>query len=156
MDGRRPSYSPEELRTIVAEAHTRGRRMIGDCTAAAGIERPLDAGFDALAHCQFLTPDGADCFDEGLARRIAAQVVYVNPTLQINRVLLCECVRRHKFTPERRAALDAWTARYPRFAANVARLRDLGVLLVCGSDCGWGYSTFDETWLELDAMVEAV
>jgi imidazolonepropionase-like amidohydrolase len=143
------------LRTIAEEAHAQGRRVMGHCTAAAGIERALDAGFDAIAHCQFLTPDGADRFDERLARRIAEQGVFVNPTLQINRVLLSERVQRDELTPERRAALDAWTARYPRFAANVPRLRDLGVRLVCGSDCGWGYSTFAETWLELDALVEA-
>ncbi len=154
-DGRRPSYSLEELRAIVEEAHAHGRRVMGHCTAAAGIERALDAGFDAIAHCQFLTPDGADLFDDRLARRIAEQGVFVNPTLQINRVLLSERVQRDDFTPERRAALDAWTARYPGFAANVERLRDLGVRLVCGSDCGWGYSTFAETWLELDALVEA-
>jgi imidazolonepropionase-like amidohydrolase len=154
-DGRRPSYSLEELRIIVEEAHAQGRWVMGHCTAAAGIERALDAGFDAIAHCQFLTPDGADRFDERLACRIAEQEVFVNPTLQINRVLLSERVRRDDLAPERRAALDAWTARYPRFAANVTRLRDLGVRLVCGSDCGWGYSTFAETWLELDALVEA-
>jgi imidazolonepropionase-like amidohydrolase len=154
-DGRRPSYSQEELRTIVEEAHAQGRRVVGHCTAAAGIERALDAGFDAIAHCQFLTPDGANRFDEFLANRIAEQGVFVNPTLQINRVLMSERVRRDDLAPERRAALDAWTASYPTFAANVARLRDLGARLVCGSDCGWGYSTFDETWLELDALVEA-
>jgi imidazolonepropionase-like amidohydrolase len=29
------------------------------------------------------------------------------------------------------------------------------VRIICGSDCGWGYSTFAETYLELDALVEA-
>lgn len=154
-DGRRASYSLEELRAIVDEAHAQGRRVIGHCTAAVGIERALDAGFDAIAHCQFLTIDGADRFDERLADRIAKQGVYVNPTLQINRVLLGDRLRKDALPPERRAALDAWNARYPEFAANVVRLRDLGVKLVCGSDCGWGYSTFDETWLELDALVGA-
>lgn len=154
-DGRRPSYSLEELRAIVEEAHAQGRRVVGHCTATAGIERALDAGFDAIAHCQFLLPDGTDRFDERLANRIAEQGVFVNPTLQINRVLRSERVPRDSLTPERQAALDDWTARYPRFAANVPRLRDRGVRLVCGSDCGWGYSTFDETWLELDALVEA-
>lgn len=154
-DGRRTSYSMQELRAIVDEAHAQGRRVMGHCTAAAGIERALDAGVDAIAHCQFLTPDGSDRFDERLAHRIAEQGVFVNPTLQINRVLRGDRVRRDDLTPERRATLDAWTARYPAFAANVARLREMGVKLVCGSDCGWGYSTFDETWLELDALVEA-
>lgn len=154
-DGRRPSYTLAELAAIVDEAHARGRRVIGHCTATAGIERALDAGFDMIAHCQFLTPDGGDVFDARLAARIAGQGVFVNPTLQINRILLSERVPRETFDAERRAGLEAWTARYPRFAENVVRLRDLGVRLICGSDCGWGYSTFDETYLELDALVEA-
>ncbi|MGH2617466.1 MAG: amidohydrolase family protein, partial [Thermomicrobiales bacterium] len=154
-DGRRPSYTLAELAAIVDEAHTRGRRVVGHCTAAIGIERALDAGFDVIAHCQFQGPAGGDTFDEELARRIVGQGVFVNPTLQINRVLTTERVPREQFDPERRAALDAWTARYPRFAENVRRLRDRGVRLICGSDCGWGYSTFDETYLELDALVAA-
>jgi imidazolonepropionase-like amidohydrolase len=149
-DGRRPAYSQAELNTIVEEAHARDRHVVGHCTATAGIERALNAGFDVIVHCQFLTPDGGDTFDEPLARRIAAQGVFVNPTLQINRVLMSDRV-----PPERRAGLEPWTARYPRFAGNVRRLHDFGVRLICGSDCGWGYSTFDETYLELDAMVEA-
>jgi imidazolonepropionase-like amidohydrolase len=154
-DGRRPSYTPAELSAIVDEAHTRNRRVVGHCTAASGIERALDAGFDIIAHCQFTTPDGSDAFDERLAHRIADQGVFVNPTLQINRILLSDRVPREQLSPARRAALDAWTARYPRFAENVRRLHGLGVRLICGSDCGWGYSTFDETYLELDALVEA-
>jgi imidazolonepropionase-like amidohydrolase len=154
-DGRRPSYTPAELAAIVDEAHARDRRVVGHCTATSGILRALDAGFDVIAHCQFLTPDGSDTFDEPLAQRVADQGVFVNPTLQINRVLMSDRVAPDQFDSERRAALDAWTARYPRFADNVRRLRDLGVRLICGSDCGWGYSTFDETYLELDALVEA-
>jgi imidazolonepropionase-like amidohydrolase len=154
-DGRRPSYTPAELAAIVDEAHTRNRRVIGHCTAASGIERALDAGFDIIAHCQFLTPDGSDAFDERLARRIVAQGVFVNPTLQINRILMSDRVPRHLLDPERLAALDAWNARYPRFVETMCRLQALGVRLICGSDCGWGYSTFAETYLELDAMVEA-
>ena len=154
-DGRRPSYTPAELAAITDEAHTRNRRVVGHCTAASGIERALDAGFDIIAHCQFLIPDGSDAFDERLARRIAAQGVFVNPTLQINRILLSDRVPRHLLDPERLAALDAWNARSPRFVENMRRLQALGVRLICGSDCGWGYSTFAETFLELDAMVEA-
>lgn len=154
-DGRRPAYTAGELAAIVDEAHARGRRVVGHCTATRGIALALDAGFDVIAHCQFLSPDGSDGFDEVLAGRIAAQGVFVNPTLQINRVMLGERVPRGQLDAERLAALDAWNARYPGFAENVLRLHRLGVRLVCGSDCGWGYSTFDETFLELDALVEA-
>ncbi len=154
-NGRRPSYTPAELTAIVDETHARDRRVVGHCTAATGIQRALDAGFDVIAHCQFLTADGSDDFDERLASRIAERGVFVNPTLQINRILTSDRVRRDQMEPERLAALDAWTARYPRFADNARRLPELGVRLICGSDCGWGHSTFDETYLEIEAMAEA-
>jgi imidazolonepropionase-like amidohydrolase len=149
-NGRRPSYTQAELDAIVDEAHARERRVWGHCTATTGIERALNASFDVIAHCQFFEPDGTLAFDERLARRIADQGVYVNPTLQINRILLGDRV-----PAERRPALAAWTTHYPNFARNVVKLRDLGVRLLCGSDCGWGYLTFDETWLELEALVAA-
>jgi imidazolonepropionase-like amidohydrolase len=149
-NGRRPSYTQAELDAIVDEAHARERRVWGHCTATAGIERALSAGFDVIAHCQFFEPDGTLAFDERLAHRIADQGVYVNPTLQINRILLSDRV-----PAERRPGLAAWTSHYPDFARNVVKLRDLGVRLICGSDCGWGYLTFDEGWLELEALVAA-
>lgn len=149
-NGRRPSYTQPELNAIVDEAHARDRRVIGHCTATVGIERALNAGFDLIAHCQFLHPDGSDVFDADLAQRIADQGVYVNPTLQVNRVLLGDHVPAGQ-----RAQLAAWTSRYPRFASNALRLHELGVRLICGSDCGWGYVTFDETYREVDALAEA-
>lgn len=149
-NGRRPSYTQAELDAIVDEAHARDRRVVGHCTATLGIERALNAGFDIIAHCQFIGPDGGDAFDAGLARRIADQGVYVNPTLAINRVLMS-----NRVPPSQRAALAAWNSRYPSFVDNLRRLRDLGVRLICGSDCGWGYLRFDETYRELEALVEA-
>lgn len=149
-NGRRPSYTQAELDAIVDEAHARDRRVVGHCTATLGIERALDAGFDIIAHCQFIGADGGDAFDDGLARRIADQGVFVNPTLQINRVLMSDRV-----PPSQRTALAAWNSRYPSFVDNLRRLRDRGVRVICGSDCGWGYLRFDETYRELEALVEA-
>jgi imidazolonepropionase-like amidohydrolase len=149
-NGRRPSYTQAELDAIVDEAHARDRPVWGHCTATAGIERALNAGFDVIVHCQFLNPDGTLEFDAPLARRIVERGVYVNPTLQVNRILMSDRV-----PPERRAATAAWTAHYPDFARNVVRLRDLGVRLICGSDCGWGFLRFGETADELDALVAA-
>jgi imidazolonepropionase-like amidohydrolase len=34
-------------------------------------------------------------------------------------------------------------------------MAEMGIPMVCGSDCGWGYSPFGETHLELDAMAAA-
>ena len=154
-DGRRPSYSLAELQALVVEAHTRNRQVFGHCTAVEGIRRAVEAGFDVIAHCQFLVPDGSTRFDEPLVKRMVDQGTFVNPTLQINRILLSERVEWLKMTPDRQRSLRVWNDRYGEFADAFARMAQMGVRMVCGSDCGWGYSTFDEVHLELDAMVEA-
>ncbi len=154
-DGRRPSFTQAELNALVDEAHARGRPVAGHCTAARAIERALDAGIDIVAHAQFLAPDGSNRFEEGLAQRMAEQGTVVNPTLQINRILASARVNRAAMDAAQCARHDAWVARYPEFCDAFRRLRAAGVPMVCGSDCGWGYSTFDEIHLELDAMVEA-
>jgi imidazolonepropionase-like amidohydrolase len=48
-----------------------------------------------------------------------------------------------------------WRSLYPKFQDNFRRMTELGVPMVCGSDCGWGYSTFRESYLEVDAMATA-
>jgi imidazolonepropionase-like amidohydrolase len=154
-DGRRPSYSPAELHALVDEAHTRNRKVFGHCTAHTGILRAVDAGFDLIAHCQFLLPDGSTRFDAELVRRMVDRGIFVNPTLQINRILASNRVDWSKLTPDRQRTLQLWVNRYGEFADAFARMAQMGVRMVCGSDCGWGYSTFDEVHLELDAMVEA-
>lgn len=154
-NGRLPAYTLAELQAIADEAHAHERKVFGHCTAIAGIARAVEAGFDVIAHCQFFRPDGSTAFDAELARRMADQGIFVNPTLQINRILRSERVDWQAMSPERRAALQRWNERYPEFTDAFRRMFDLGVRMVCGSDCGWGYSTFEEIHLELDAMVEA-
>lgn len=154
-DSRRPAYAASELSAIADEAHARNRKVFGHSGAIAGTERALDAGFDLIAHCHFQTPDGRNDFDERLARRILEQGVYVNPTLQTNRVRGDERIINRLPADTRRATFDAWSARYAKIVDNYSRLHQLGVRLICGSDSGWGWTAFGENYLELDAMVAA-
>lgn len=154
-DGRRPAYSPAELQALSGEAHARNRRVYGHCTATEGIRRAVDAELDLIAHCQFFQPDGTFRFDRDLALRVRDAGIYINPTLQINRILASDRVDWSVFTPDRAESLRAWINRYPEFTESFRVMADMGIAMVCGSDCGWGYSPFGETHLELDAMVEA-
>jgi imidazolonepropionase-like amidohydrolase len=80
-DPLRPSFTTDELRTIVDEAHNRGRLVGAHTTAAAGVERVLDAGIDMVIHCQFLYPDGSYRFRDDLVGQIVRDSRWVNPTL---------------------------------------------------------------------------
>jgi imidazolonepropionase-like amidohydrolase len=154
-DGRRPSFTQIELDALVDEAHARNRPVFAHCTAARAIKRALNAGVDCIAHAQFLAPDGSNQVDEALVQRMVMDAVAVNPTLQINRILGSGRVDLAAMTAPQRTRHKAWVARYPEFAQAFRTMHEAGVAMVCGTDCGWGYSPFDELHLELDAMVEA-
>lgn len=79
---------------------------------------------------------------------------YVNPTLEVNRAL-AETLRSRaaELTPAEEAILAEREDRYAGQCENVARLVQLGVKMVAGSDAGWGYVDFDGLLRELDAML---
>ncbi|MBI5877260.1 MAG: amidohydrolase family protein [Chloroflexi bacterium] len=154
-DSRRPAYSLPELCAAADEAHARNRKVFGHCSAIAGTTQALDAGFDLIAHCHFQTPDGRNEFDERLAHRIVEQGLYVNPTLQTNRVRGDARIIGRLPADAQRPAFEAWSARYAKITYNFSRLHQMGVRLICGSDSGWGWSAFGDNCLELDAMVAA-
>ena len=81
-DNRRPSYTVEELRAIVDETHNMGKLTTAHCLATQSLTNALDAGVDMIEHAGFLEPDGSYKFYPEIGDRIAAQGVYVSPTVQ--------------------------------------------------------------------------
>ena len=81
-DNRRTSYSVEELRAIVDEAHNFGKLTTAHCLATESLTNALEAGVDMIEHAGFIEPDGSFKFDQHIAERIAEQGVYVSPTVQ--------------------------------------------------------------------------
>ena len=152
-DPYRPSYRPEELRAAAEEAHDAGKRAIAHCSATAGMSRALEAGFDVIFHAHFYRPDGTLQFQPEVAQRLVDSGAYVNPTLEVNRVLV-ESLRSREGdrTPAEEAALAQRTHRYAGQLENVAKLVQLGVKMVAGSDAGWGLVAFGDLVKELEAM----
>ena len=81
-DNRRPSYSVEELRAIVEEAHRFDKLTTAHCLATQSLTNALDAGLDMIEHAGFREPDGSYKFDNAIAERISKEGVYVCPTVQ--------------------------------------------------------------------------
>ena len=81
-DNRKASYSVEELRAIVNEAHNFGKLTTAHCLATQSLINALDAGVDMIEHAGFIEPDGSFKFVPQIAERIAEQGVYVSPTVQ--------------------------------------------------------------------------
>ena len=77
--GSRPQdrqFSDEELRAIAGEAHRHGLPATAHAHTSAGVAAALDAGFDGIEHCTFVTG-----VDEDLVRRLAAAGTVVSFTL---------------------------------------------------------------------------
>ena len=109
-DNRRPSYSVEELRAIVDEAHALGKPTTAHCIATQSIVNALDSGVDSIEHATFIEPDGSYRFNPRIAERIARQGVLVSPTVQTGyrkrERLLQKREQGHALTPEERHRLE--------------------------------------------------
>ena len=85
-DPYRASFSLEELKVIVEEAHNRNRPVLAHCRCTESINFALDAGVDAILHCFFTDSDGSYRYDEPTADRLAETGVWLNPTMHLGRV----------------------------------------------------------------------
>ncbi len=125
----RPVYDLPVLRALVDEAHLAGMRVAVHAHGVDGIRRAVDAGVDTIEHCTMTTREGVR-YDTDLARRIAAQGIVVVPTL--NRRWLDDDL--------------PWTSGEVAIGV-LRRLREDGVQLAVGTDCGIdGVGHADHLW----------
>ena len=135
-----PSFTADELRAAVDEAHALGLPVAAHCTSIAGLEQAVRAGVDLLVHAFFYEPDGTYRFRPDLADAIAASGASVNPTLHTVESRIAEArrisSRRALDTVERRQ-LEADLRGLDERREMASRLLDHEVPLVVGSDGGF-------------------
>jgi imidazolonepropionase-like amidohydrolase len=140
-DPLRPSFTTDELRTIVEEAHNRGRLTAAHTTATAGIERVLDAGVDMIIHCQFLNPDGVARYREDLVDRIVRDERWVNPTLHTQQTEIDGLEGKRERDGGLSAADEAQQAdnraTMEVLLKSTGRMLKQGVKVTAGSDTAW-------------------
>ena len=156
-DNRRPSFSVEELRAIVDEAHNQGVPTTAHCIATQSIANALDAGVDSIEHATFIEPDGSYVFNPHLAERIAGQGVRVSPTVQTGyrrrEKLLAMKEEGHALTPEDKIRLEDLQIKCERQVEFLGRLwSEWGITIVAGTDA---ISSFGDYCLGLELQVEA-
>jgi imidazolonepropionase-like amidohydrolase len=149
------SYTSEELRAIVDEGH-RAERLVGiHCTGTAGIVNALDTSADMIIHGNFNNADGSATFVPDLARRMADQDVWLNPTVHIGRTRIWRLQRIAKERPlseVEAAELALAEERYKIRCEHVAELLKFGVRMAAGSDCGWSYYAFGGFRHEIESL----
>jgi len=140
-DPLRPSFSVEELRTIVEEAHRRGKLTGAHTTATAGIVNVLDAGVDMIIHCCFWNPDGPYAYRADLVDRIATDGRWVNPTLHTQQTeidgLEGKRARDGGLSAADEAELAGARATMDTLREGVRRMIGQGVRMTAGSDTAW-------------------
>jgi imidazolonepropionase-like amidohydrolase len=129
------SYSVEELKVAVAEAHQVGKKTMAHCLGADSIARAVEAGLDQVEHLNFLHPDGARVFDERLAERIVADDVVVSPTIQTSyRELERLEALGEALSPAERQLRDTYRYKIDTKLDFVRRFHELGAVIVAGTD----------------------
>jgi imidazolonepropionase-like amidohydrolase len=153
-----PAYTEEEMRAAVAEAHAIGLSVAAHCTNSDGTAMAVRAGVDLLVHAFFYDADGAYRFRPDLAEAIVAHGASVNPTLytvesRIRRAREISVLRQ--LTDPERAQLDADLRGLDERRDMVARLHEMGVPFVVGSDGGFTEVRHGTTAREAAALVAA-
>jgi imidazolonepropionase-like amidohydrolase len=152
----RPSYTVDELRAAVEEAHRLHRRVGIHCTCAEATRNALAAGADHIEHALFLAEEGGrQRFEPDVADAVAARDVAVTSTLCVGRYLIDALSARSHPAPEERAGLERWGRMHDANLDNTRRMRGAGVRYVAGTDAGWRFTPFDGLATELELLHHA-
>ena len=154
--GQRPSFDVDELTAICAEAHKFGKHVAAHCVNSKAMEYALEAGVDTLIHAVHNDPDGTPNYRPDITERIAKQGVFVNPTLHQARERLWQLEQKREaegLTLEEQAQLDNGKRNQEGRWGHVARMREEGVTIVCGSDAAWANYKMGRFQAEVDAHV---
>jgi imidazolonepropionase-like amidohydrolase len=154
---REPSFSEEEIRAAVDEAHKHGRTVSAHCEAYESVGNAARAGVDVLEHCGFILKDGSRGFDEEAVRTMTEKKLYYDPTLQTGssaRDALREKEKDGALTEDERSALEGLDYKIRRKSENLARMVEMGVQVVAGSD-GIGLGNSARLIRAMELMVEA-
>jgi imidazolonepropionase-like amidohydrolase len=139
-----PQFDQAELRTIVATAHSHGKKTFAHCSGFEGLKVAVAAGVDSIEHGFFMTPDILDA----MAQKRIAWVPTVSPV-------------HFQWAHPELAGWDAGTIANLRrildsHGEHIALAHQKGVELVAGSDAGspgvrHGEALIDEIFHFLDA-----
>lgn len=154
----RPSFNVDELTAICDETHKFGKHAAAHCASTQGMANALEAGVDTIIHALFKEPDGSDLFQPALAEEIARKGVFVNATLHNSRHLVWRLEDRLEekgLNPTEHAELDDLRRGRKAIVDAFARMRDLGVRTVCGSDSAWNFYPMGGFQHEITAHVDA-
>lgn len=155
---RQASFSEEELRAAVEEAHGLDKTVSAHCEAYESVGNAARAGVDVLEHCGFILPDGSRGFDEEAVRTMAEKKLYYDPTLQTGSAIRDALREREKrgeaLNEGEKSTLESQEYKIRRKSENLTRMVEMGVRVVAGSD-GIGLGNSARLIRAMELMVES-
>ena len=157
--GGRPSYTVEELRVIVDEAHRFGKLTAAHCASVKGIENSLAAGVDMIIHCVFEDENGTYKFRQDIADSLAKAKAWVNPTLHVVQAGIEFTERRAKergrMTEDEKRQVDRSKRSLENRIEATRKMAGMGIRMTGGSDSPWGAYPPGEFVKELEFLARA-
>ena len=153
-----PAFNPDELRAMTQEAHKFGKLTATHCASTQGTIDSLDAGVDMIIHCVFKDSNGEANFREDVAERIGSQGAYVNPTVHVARASVWSLQKRKEargINFQEQSGLDAALWELEIRWTHLARLIDMGLKIITGSDSSWVDYKLGNTVYETECLVQA-
>jgi imidazolonepropionase-like amidohydrolase len=142
-----PSFSTEELRAIVDEAHALGMKVTVHCTCGEAMRRVAAAGADQIEHGKFYTEGNGHRLEMDVVDAVAEAGVAVTSTLAIS------ALQGERMTePGDEAQRDVWQRMADAWLEVNRLMRQAGIVQVAGTDAGWRYCDFQEMAREVSCL----
>lgn len=155
----RPSYTADELRVIVDEAHRFGKLTAAHCASVKGTENSVAAGVDMIIHCVFEDEHGRYEFRQDLAEKLALAKAWVNPTLHVVQAGIEHAEargrERGRLTEDEEHAIERSKRSLENRVEATRRMAKMGIRMTGGSDSPWGAYPPGEFVKELEFLASA-
>ena len=131
-----PTFTPDELRAIVDEAHREHHKVASHAAALNGVHNSVEAGVDSIEHGMYIAPEDL--------KTMAARGIYYVPTLYVG-----------EYVAEGRAKAGAkvWVDMINIHADTFRRAQAAGVKIAFGTDAG-GFDWKIDPAMEFPLMVK--
>ncbi len=153
--GTRPTEADfsAELMVVAREtAEANGMTITAHCHATEAIQRAVRSGIGCIEHVSFMEPSGHPRFDETTAIEMKKRGVVASPTIASGlRAARHFRSQGQGYHADDIGALERLEAR----AVIAARMHDMGVQLIAGSDAGSDDTPFTVLIEEVEALSEA-
>jgi len=152
----RASFTLDEVRAIVEEAHRLDTKVTMHCLCAEAMENAVTAGVDGIEHGWFLVGEGTEQrFSQAVAEKIAEAGIVVASTLSVGHFILEAYRDRTDLDSDEVTYVEGWKRAHEFNLELCGRLLNAGVSMIGGTDAGWRFTPFDAMPVEVGLLSEA-